>query len=255
MGNEERFPRELTEQERRLLLWLLPADRPGYFACRKLVEEWRVAARGRRGEGNYILAASDESPDIESPLPQLIACGVIETTVGSISVTLRERLGNQIEYEIVNLQGDAVPAQLHELRRWTLSSWLPRQECPSCGNAVREVAMNTEAGQKLVLGVCARDRRLWVHDEATGINHPIPVTNFYNELMLHKNVRDPAVALDAKRLFLDLNKFNDIELTRAFVTYNKLRTKVGLDRQIVVPEERKPSWLKQIVRVFSSAKN
>ena len=69
MGNEDRLPRGLTEQERGLLLWLLPADRPGYLAYRKLVEAWQVAARGRRGEGNYILAASDEQPDVESPLP------------------------------------------------------------------------------------------------------------------------------------------------------------------------------------------
>ena len=254
MGNEDRLPRGLTEQERGLLLWLLPADRPGYLAYRKLAEAWQVVARGRRGEGNYILAASDEQPDVESPLPQLLACGVIETPEGNISVTLRERLGNQIEYEIVNLQGDVVPARLQEVRRWTLSSWLPQQACPACGGALREVAMFTKSGGKLVLAVCPSDGRLWVHEEESGINHPIPVTNFYNELMLHRNVRVPAVALESKRLFLDLNDFTDVDLIRAFVTYNKLRTKVTLDRPIVVPQERKPSWLKRIARAVSVQK-
>jgi hypothetical protein len=80
------------------------------------------------------------------------------------------------------------------------------------------------------------------------------VTNFYNELMLHRNVRVPAVALESKRLFLDLNDFTDVDLIRAFVTYNKLRTKVTLDRPIVVPQERKPSWLKRIARAVSVQK-
>ena len=68
----------------------------------------------------------------------------------------------------------------------------------------------------VVLAICTVDRRLWVYDGETGMNRPVPVTNFYNELMLHLNVRDPKVALDSLRLFQDLSGFTDGDLTRAF---------------------------------------
>ncbi|MBM4160730.1 MAG: hypothetical protein FJ217_06495 [Ignavibacteria bacterium] len=252
MVSEERLPRGLSEQERDLLLWILPADRPGYLPYRNLVEGWQIVARGRRGEGNYILAAPRVQADNESPLPQLLAYGVVETSVGDISVSIRERLGNQLEYEVVSMKGEGLPQVYQEMRRWTLSSWSPGQPCPSCGSSLREVVMMTEACLRLVLALCVRDRRLWVYDDATGINHPIPVTNFYNELMLHKKVREPAVALDWKRLFLDLPSFSDGDLTRAFETYNRLRTKIVLDRPIVVSEERKPFWVKRFLKFFSS---
>lgn len=252
MEEEESFPRELNEVERQLLLWLLPENRPGYFEYRRYVEGWKVVARGRRGEGNYILTAPNEQPDNESPLPQLLAYGMVETRQGSIVASIRERLGNQVEYEIVNLHGDVVSSGFQEIRRWTFSSWLPSQACPACGQALRQVNMNVESGQKLVLAVCPSDKRLWVYNEATGINHPIPVTNFYNELMLHKNVRDPQTAFDSKRLFADLSTFSDEDLIKAFVTYNKLRTKVVLGKGIVVPEQKRVSFLRRVVRKFSS---
>ncbi|MGH2569478.1 MAG: hypothetical protein ACRDGA_14155, partial [Bacteroidota bacterium] len=180
---DEKFPRELTASERELLLWVLPDDRPGYYDYRKLLGQWLVAAQGRRGEGNYILAPAGERIDNDSPLPQLFAYGVVETESGELSVCVRERLNNQLEYEILSLRGDVDPTKLREVRRWTFSTWLPRKPCPRCGKEVREVQMRTDEGRTLVLAVCDEDERLWVYDENSGINHPIPVTNFYNELM------------------------------------------------------------------------
>jgi len=248
---DDRFPRALTTDERELLLWILPAERPGYKEYRTFVENWNVVSQGRRGEGNYILAAPDEQPDNESPLPQIIAHGSIVTPTGELSVSIRERLENQVEFEIVGVQGNVDPARFNETRRWTLSSWLPSQVCPKCGVRLREVSLSSEHGRTAMLAVCATDKRLWVYDERTGINHPIPVTNFYNELMLHKNIRDPKIALDSKRLFSDLSQFSDAELSHAFRTYNALRTKIQLEGNIVV-EDEKPNLvqrLKQLIRL------
>jgi len=111
--------------------------------------------------------------------------------------------------------------------------------------------MATAGGQKMVLAICAKDKRLWIYEEASGVNHLIPVTNFYNELMLEKNVRDPEVALDSKRLFTDLSSWTDAELLRAFAAYNKLRTKVKLESPILVPQEQRPSWVRRLVRSIS----
>lgn len=242
---DEKFPRELTSFERELLLWILPEQRSGYREYRTYVQEWSVVAQGRRGEGNYILAPVGERVDVESSLPQVLAYGMVETATGQLSVSVRERLDNQVEFEIFCLNGDVDVTQFREVRRWTLSGWLPLRPCPSCGKGIREVPMISKQGHKVMLAICAQDQRLWVYDEQTGINHPVPVSNFYNELMLHKNIRDPKVALDAKRLFQELSSYRDADLAHAFRSYNKLRTKVALMGEIVVEQPQK-SWLNRL---------
>jgi hypothetical protein len=244
------FPRELTAVEKELLLWVLPEDRSGYREYRELVQSWNVMAQGRRGEGNYILAADGEQVDNESPLPQILAQGVVLTTEGQITVTVRERLGNQIEYEIDGIRRATSHGAFKEIKRWTLSTWSPGMPCPNCGTMLREVKMKTEHGRTLTLALCAKDHRLWVHDDITQINHPIPVTNIYNELVMHKNVRDPKVAFDSQRLFTDLHAFSDAELAKAFVTYNDIRTKVQLNDRIHLDKPRKRSLWN---RLFSKA--
>ena len=219
----EQFPRELSGLERDLLLWMLPAERPGYNEYRGFVEGWKVIAPGRRGEGNYILGPVGERADNESPLPQILAYGVVEAASTSLSVTLRERLENQVEFEIQSIRGRFEPAQFQETRRWTYSNWLPGMECPNCRRPVREIPMASGKGQSYALAVCSHDERIWVHDRQSGVNHLIPVSNFYNELMLHRNIRDPKVALDAKNLFRDLKKYSDADLKHAFRTYNRVR--------------------------------
>ncbi|HEY6951466.1 MAG TPA: hypothetical protein VI758_03600 [Bacteroidota bacterium] len=242
MADEDFTPRPLSSLEKELLLWLLPADRPGYREYRPLVESWHVAAKGRRGEGNYILAAEGATIDNDSPLPQVFAYGIVEAENGRIAVTLRERSNDQLEFEIVNLSGESLPGILRQGRRWTYSQWLPGQPCPRCGGTLREVTMNTAKGRRFVLAICSRDERIWVYDGLNGVNHPIPLTNFYNELMLHAKVRDPNVALNSRRLFMDLGTYSDATLSRAFVSYNSFRTKVVIEDAILTPEDQKMSF-------------
>ena len=206
-GQRPLFPRPLTSFERASLLWLLPEERSGYKGYHKYVTSWMVAGEGRRGSGNFILAEPGIVPDVESPLPQVFAYGVIETDGGDISVTLRELCEGQLEFEIVSLQGDEIPAQFVEKRRWNFSSWSAGEACPVCGAKAREVTIRRESGENAVLAVCVRDKRLWIFDERDGVNHLIPVTNFHNALMLHKNIRDPKKALVPENFFSQLHEF------------------------------------------------
>lgn len=254
MPTDEAFPRELTPQERELLLWVLPSGRSGYRDYRDCVNRWKVVAQGRRGEGNYILAQPDQRVDVESPLPHVVAYGVVVAEAGELSVSVRELSGNQLEFEIVGVRGSVDLSNFREMRRWSLSSWLPDTPCPQCRRSVRQVPIVSVTGQRFVLAICAGDRRLWLHDEQSGVNLPIPVSNFYNELMLHKNIRDPKIAFDAKRLFLHLSEFSDADLQRAFQSYNKIRTKVALEGEIVV-EEPRPSFLDRLLRLFRLRKS
>jgi hypothetical protein len=248
MGLEEIIPRELTPLERSLLLWVLPADRSGYAEYRKPVQEWKVVGRGRRGAGGVILGALGLIPDTESPLPQLFAFGSVKAGADEITVSVRERQGDQLEFEITGPAVAELPGGLDSYRRWTLSEWLPSLPCPGCSGALREVDMRTESGHGLALAICAKDRRLWVYDARSGVNHPIPVTSFYNELMLQKKVQDRRTLPDSKRLFTELGTYSDAALTGAFSSYNRLRTKVFLGEPLVVPTEGSLNWFRRATR-------
>ena len=248
-GQQASFPRPLTTFERETLLWLLPDTRSGYNTYRKYISEWVVVGEGRRGAGNYILAEQGVHPDIESPLPQVFAYGVIEAENAKISATLRELFEDQLEYEIVSLKDDTIPQNLAVRRRWNFSLWSPAQPCPACGSTLREVTIRRESGGDATLAVCAADRRLWIFDALDEVNHLIPVTNFHNALMLHKNIRDPETALAAENFFRHLHTFSDADLGAAFVQYNKLRKKIDLGR-IVVPGSRKPTLIDKVLSLF-----
>ncbi len=253
MGEVKQFPSRkagLTEIERELLLWLLPENRPGYREYRTLVSEWSVVAQGRRGEGNFILAPPGEIADVESPLPQVLAYGVVETTSDSITVMIRERLGNQIEYEIAGLRHFGPISLGNEKRRWSFSEWSPRSACPVCNRPLRQVKMVTDQGHALALALCSTDRRMWVHDSKTLVNHVIPPTVFYNELMLHKNIREPRIALDWSRLFSHQSELSDADLIHAFRTYNQIRMKVPLEGALRLPVLQQPSLLKRVTAIF-----
>jgi hypothetical protein len=250
MGSEEHFPRELNALERELLLWVLPVDRSGYREIRKFVESWKVVGRGRRGEGNYILANDAHLIDIESPLPQLLAYGSVECESGDLTISVRELSGDQLEFEISGPVGNALQYASKTGRRWCYSHWLPSQPCPSCQSAVREVEMRTVSGRFFVLVVCVHDQRLWVYDSGSGINHPIPVTGFYNELMLQKKIQDPSIAFESKRLFSDLSSFSDVALIRAFSSYNQFRRKVDTEELLAMKEEKTPGWFRRMARQF-----
>ena len=248
-GQQTLFPRPLTAFERETLLWLLPGARSGYNKYRKYILEWVVVGEGRRGTGNYILAEKGVHPDIESPLPQVFAYGVIEAENTKISATLRELFEDQLEYEIVSLEGDTIPQNIMVQRRWNFSLWSPAQPCPACGSALREVTIRRESGENATLAVCGADKRLWIFDALDGVNHLIPVTNFHNALMLHKNIRDPKTALAAENFFKQLHAFSDTDLGAAFVQYNKLRKKVDLGR-IILPGSTKTTIVDKVLSFF-----
>jgi hypothetical protein len=112
--------------------------------------------------------------------------------------------------------------------------------------------MSTASGRRLVLALCVPDQRLWVYDARSGVNRPIPVTSFYNELMLQSKVQDRTVALDARRLFTDIGAFSNAALTRAFSTHNRLRTTVPLEDPLVLTSEEKAGWLQRAARWFTT---
>jgi hypothetical protein len=246
MQNEEEFPRSLNALEENLLLWILPEDRPGYREYRSALRSMRIVGQGKRGKEHYILSEPGKEIDPDAPLSPLFAFGVVETLSGVLSVSIRERAGEQVDVEITGLGSDDARQALEETKRWTYSSWVPSQPCPICSGVLREVEMATERQRRLVLAICSKDKRLWVNDGITGVNHVIPVTNFYNELMLHLKIREPKTALDSRRLFTGLASYSDTDLIKAFSSYNKLRTKISFEEPIRIPQTPRESLLKRL---------
>jgi hypothetical protein len=157
---------------------------------------------------------------------------MVETTRGIFSITVRENVGDQIDVEIVSSHGEEIPDSDEEKRRWTYSTWKPGEPSPSTGEKIREVRI----APAIVLGIAANERRVLLHDDSTGMVHLIPVTNFYNELMLHKQIRTPEIALNASRLFSDLDWYSEEDLRAAFIAYNKLKRRVKMEIQ-AAPEK------------------
>jgi hypothetical protein len=219
---EYSFPRALRPKERDLLESVLPPDRPGYRRYRELLETMQVIGEGRRGAGNLILGHPGSVPDLASPLAPVVAYGILETTRDRYTITVRECIDDQIDAEIVSLHDEEIPEHFEEKRRWTYAAWNPGSVSPATGKPVREVQIDSRS----VLAIAAADKRLWLYDGATGMNHPIPVTNYHNELMLQKQIRDPAIALRAGLLFDQLSSYSDDDLRGAFVSYNAARRRV-----------------------------
>lgn len=232
------FPRPLTQVERDLIAWVLPVVSPGYSALRTmLLDHFLVIGQGRRGEGEILLALPGSEPDVITPLPPVFAYGVVECKSDSIYVTVRELFEGQVSAEFVAGRSDQLPEQIVEVRRWTYSEWAPGRTCPQCGIAPREVELRTGTGQLFVLAICKGDKRIWLHDGSQLVNLLIPATNFYNELMLRKNIRDPKIALNHNLLFGQLDRYSDADLVHAFATYNVLKTRVHAEGGFVVPPE------------------
>lgn len=229
---DDPYPRSLTDLENELIMRVLPGGAAGYAPHRDFIGRSVVIGQGRRGEGEMILGREGDSPDTEAPLPPVFAYGVARSghpEKEEISVTVREILDGQMSVEIVGRKNDRVDPDTMIDSFWSYSEWRPGMPCPQCGRPAREAVISPgEAGSPgQVLGICRTDRRLWIFDDRSMTCRPVPVTNYYNELMLLKEIRDPAVALSSGKLFERLDDYGDGDLADAFRAYNRIRTKIG----------------------------
>jgi len=214
------YPRRLSEKEWSLLEWILPDDRSGYQKYRTLLKSLQVIGQGRWGKGDIILGKPGDKPELTGPMERVYANGVMETDAGKLTISVHEYVAGQLEVQITNLHDEEIPDDITIHKKATYSTWMPGFSCPFCSNPVREITVNSDT-PVAVLAICTNDKVIWIYDESDGVNHPIPATNFYNELMLYKKIKDPAVALHSKNLFSMLDNHKDEELREAFIRYNK----------------------------------
>jgi hypothetical protein len=249
------FPRSLTGRESEWLDFILPADRPGYNAFRRSLDDLLVLGEGRWGNDDFILGRPSQEIDRTEGMLPVMAYGEIEcvdSDAAPFTITLAVHQPNDegmVEFQVGTLGVGALPASWTERSRWSYSYWLPGAPCPATGQAVRQIGLDKEG--ELLLVISPAKRVLWLYDARTMVSTLVPVTNFYNELMLLKGVRDPKIGLDHKRLFTELAGFTDAELWGAFQRYNGSYRKVAPERlRRDEPRAEQESLVGRIVRIF-----
>jgi hypothetical protein len=240
-NNNETYPRELTKREKDWLLAALPENKPGYKKYRELVENFAVIGNGRFGKDNLVLGEEGDVVDLEDPSAPIFAIANITYKNASIYITIHELFENQVEVDIKATNIDEMPEDITQTKIWTYSDWVPGLKAPHDNSVVREIPLVKE---EIILVIAPIHKKVWVHNSKSGINHFVPVTNYYNELMILLDNKDPETALEPGRLFTNLDEFSDGQLVDAFLIYNKRWKRIQINPQLVAKdaEKKKSIW-------------
>lgn len=220
------FPRQLSAREKDWLFSALPENKSGYKQYREIIDKLLVIGNGRFGESNLILGEAEDTIDLEVSSSPIFAVANITFEEANIYITIHEETDGQVEVDIKSVYSEKIPDSLHQTNIWTYSAWLPGQKAPHDNTYVREVHLIKD---EIVLAIAPVHKKIWIYNSKSGINHFIPVTNFYNEIILAMNNKDPEIALNPGRLFTHLNEFTDDQLINGFLIYNKHWKRIVLD--------------------------
>jgi hypothetical protein len=224
------YPRELTAREINWLMAALPENKTGYRKYRELVENLSVIGNGRFGKDNLVLGNDDDVVDLEDPSAPIFAIANITYQNASVYITIHEMLEGQIEIDLKTVNDEIIPEDLSGATVWNYSDWVPGQKAPHDNSSVREIPL---VKGEIVLVIAPAHKKIWVHNYKSGINHFIPVTNYYNELMILSENKDPETALEPGRLFTNLEDFTDEHLINGFLIYNKRWKRIEINPQLL----------------------
>jgi len=245
------FPRELSSQEKFLIFSVLPENKPGYKACREKIEKLMVIGYGRFKNNNYILGKKDVAPDLSVSSASVFASGTIIIQNDEVDVLVHEEYDDQIEFDISLKNSETLPEIINVKSKWSYSDWNSGDESPGDNNPVREISLSSS---NYILVFAPSHKKIWLNEKESGVNYLIPLTNFYNELMGYKKIRDPKEALNPKLLFQNLSKFSDDDLIYALILYNRYMTRFPINfLSYLKPDEAKPK--KSFKDLFKKVKN
>ena len=232
--SEKEFPRALSDFEKEALFFLLPENKSGYLEYKKKISELSVIGFGRFSDGNLILGKESDTINPQYASTPVFAIGSIIYDKSEIYIVIHEEDEDQIEIDISSKTNFST--ELKEIKRWTYSNWIPGQRNPVDNSSIREISV---VKNDVVLAVSSKYKKIWVFEKETGINHFLPITNFYNELMKIKKIRIPDIAFNSNLFFEKNEEFTDQDIASAFILYNKFRKKINLDYLIIRTEKPK----------------
>jgi hypothetical protein len=91
---------------------------------------------------------------------------------------------------------------------------------------------------------------IWLYEASSGINHIIPVSNFYGNLMMVKGIKKHEKVSNPSLFFNDISGFTDNDLTAAFILYNKNMRRFVIDHlyERAVRKEEEKSFIKKFFK-------
>jgi hypothetical protein len=215
MNND--FPRQLTAMEKTILFAILPENKKGYNEYREKINQLVVIGKGRFGGNNLILGREGEKIDLSISSAPVFAIGTVYFSDLSAEAVIHEEQDDKIEFDIqLNVENNqTVQSEIIDVN--TISTWNPGDESPYNKSTVKEFELFPG---KYILAVVPTLKKIWLHSYQTGINHIIPLTNFYNELMRTKNIKDHKIALNPGKFFEHVNEYSTDDLRKALINYS-----------------------------------
>lgn len=220
---EKVFPRQLNDVERECLYFVLPENKPGYKIYRTLINESVIHGIASGNRTGFLIGR--KNIDLEDgiiPTP-LFAVGNLDLENKNIEILIYQMYDEIVEAEI-NPSEKGID-NTKQKKNWTYSNWNPGMNSPEDDSSVREIQIS---GNDYTLAIADKTKRIWLFERESGVNHFIPVTNYFNELMRYKNIRDPEIALNPKGLFNHLNNYTDDDLRNALFMYDKFLKRFSL---------------------------
>ncbi len=249
--DQNNFPRKLSDLENKYILSVLPANKPGYNVYREKISELDVIGLGRFGKGDLILGERGTVPDSIGPPSSVFAAGIIKYDNFEIDIIVHEEFENQIEAEIYSSDSEQDVNNAKFVSQWNYSDWVPGQKAPGDNSFVREEILVPD---KYIIAVAPVRKRIWIHDFDSGINHLIPVSNFYNHLMMVKGIKNSEAVLKPSLLFEKLDTYTANEIVSAFLLYNKYLKHIDIDYSFFYGNQKNNEKKKKL-KLFKKGQN
>jgi hypothetical protein len=212
---EKYFPKKISESERAILFSLLPENKSGYQHYRKLLEHLVLIGEGRFGNGNLILGEAKSVVNLSIPSSHVFAFGNIYSSSENYYAVI-----HTIDDGMIEVQIDPYPIKDNLLieKVVSYSDWKPGMKSPERDSEVFEYMIKEN---EYDLAICPLSKKIWLHEFESGVNYIIPLSNFFNELMRVRNVKDEKLLTNPAIFFSQVNTFSEMEIKLAFLLYNK----------------------------------
>lgn len=236
---------DLSKNEIKLLYSILPENKPGYKKYRELISTMKVIGKGKFNDGNFYLGSGDTKPDISIPSTPVFAVGIVKTNLGSIDVLIHEYEDDLIEVHLSKRVGDDEEIKIDDVL--SFSEWSPGDKSPGSNEAVKEFEIVKD---KFIFVIDKTNKKIWLHNCNSGVNHIIPVSNYFNELMRLKKIKDENLFRSPSLFFNKLDEFSEEDLKLAFYQYNKFMRRFDIKinpEDLLSPRNKK----KKIFKLFS----
>lgn len=235
------YPRSLTPIEKDLLSWLLPVNASFYEPYNNFAGSSQAIGEGRWGEGNLLLDKKISSIDLTLGMPPVIAYGECDVNGVKLSFSVHEfNIDDQLEVQFSGIF--PIPESASVENKWSYSYWKPGDPCPATGRSVKEIRIPNKSDTVIyVLSISPAKKVLWLHHANSGFNQLLPITQFYDELLRTKHIRDARLISHPSSFFDRIDEFSDDEYIKALLEYDKKASRkfdtTGIATETVKPKK------------------